>query len=167
MSNATTWQQRLLPRNGWFRVDSAGVPEARLLETVRLHLLPEQDLLRFLRRLSKCFESREPLACEACDIPKGLVESLRRICLARRGQYGLSGAEAESIYQSAAAAKKVTSPGVRLSNQQAADIVVSRELQCLEQLEEYLSRTPMQAIAERAMSVWLKNGLVRRYSRKS
>ena len=155
MSNATTWQQCLLPRSGWFRVDSAGVPEARLLETVRLHLLPEQDLLRFLRRLSTCFRFQETPACEACNIPKGLVDSLRHICSARRGQYGLSGADAESIHRSAAAAKELTSSSVRLSNQQAADIVVSRELQCLEQLEEYLSRTSMQAIAKRAMSVWL------------
>lgn len=160
MSIGATWQQHLLPRTGWFRVDSAGVPEARLLETLRLHLLPEQDLLRFLRRLSTCFRSREPLACEACDIPKGFVETLRRICSARRGQYGLSGASAESIHQSAAAAKKIAS--VHLSNQQAADIIVSRELQCLEQLEEYLSRTSAQAIVERAMLVWLKKGLVRR-----
>ena len=160
MSTAATWQQHLLPRSGWFRVDSAGVPEARLLETLRLHLLPEQDLLRFLRRLSTCFRSREPLACEACDIPKGFVETLRRICSARRGQYGLSGANAESIYQSAAAAKKIAS--VHLSNQQAADMIVSRELQCLEQLEEYLSRTSAQAIVKRAMLVWLKKGLVRR-----
>ena len=61
MSTAATWQQHLIPRSGWFRVDSAGVPEARFLETLRLHLLPEQDLLRFLRRLSTCFKiSRTP-----------------------------------------------------------------------------------------------------------
>ena len=149
----TTWQERLLPRSGWFRVSAAGAPEPRLLEAVRVHCLPEQDLQCFLRRLSTCYRKGEALTCGTHDIPESLSESLQSVIEARRAKYELSGAHSISIHDTAAHARSNGSSAT-LSSQQAASIVVSGELQCLEKLEEFLSSKSPQALVEHCLSAW-------------
>ena len=147
------WQDRLYPRSGWFRVSAAGVPEPRLLEVVRLHCLPEQDLRCFLRRLSSCHEAGQALTCRNEDTPEGFSECLEFIVKARRAQYGLLGAQSKSI-QAIAAHARSAGFSKSLSRQQAASIVISGELHCLEKLEQYLSSVSPGSLAERALSAW-------------
>ena len=159
----TAWQERLFPRSGWFRVSAAGVPEPRLLEAVRVHCLPEQDLRSFLRRLSTC-RNGEALTCGDSDIPAGLSQCLHSVIKARRAQFGLSGGHSNSIHETAAHAKSTYSSAT-LSNQQAASIVISGELQCLDKLEGYLSSKSPQALVEHSLSAWQRKRLCKHKGR--
>ncbi len=149
----TAWQSRLFPESGWFRVNAAGVPEPQLLEAVRLHLLPEQDLSHFLRRLSACLKSGEGLRYKKSDIPIDFIECLRSYIRERKAQYGLSDADSNSIHEIAAHARSTCS-SASLSNQQAASIVISGELYCLEKVEAFLSSLQSNALVERGLSAW-------------
>lgn len=149
------WCDHLLPRSGWFRVNAKGLPEPRLLETVRLHLLPEEALLRFLRRLSASLKSGDHLTCEDGDDPADLIDCLESLCERRRAQYGLSSAEVGSTHSSAVHAKEAFRSAT-LDNQQAASIVVSGELHCLAQLETHLRACTPSAITQQALSFWQK-----------
>ena len=147
------WQERLFPRSGWFRVSAAGVPEPRPLEAVRLHCLPEQDLWRFFRRLSACYRTGKALTCVEHDIPAGFSQCLHFIIRACRAQFKLSEAERKSVHESCSQAKS-TGSSASLSNCQAASIVVSGELHCLEKLDKYISSLSPQSLVEQSLSAW-------------
>ena len=68
-------------------------------------------------------------------------------------QFGLSEAVGKNIHEIAAEAKG-TGSSATLSNHQAACIVVSGELHCLEKLAEYISSRSPQSLVEHSLSAW-------------
>ena len=95
----------------------------------------------------------QALTCRDEDTPEGFSECLEFIVKARRAHYGLLGAQSKSIQAIAAHARSAGS-SKSLSRQQAASIVISGELHCLEKLEQYLSSLSPASLAERALSAW-------------
>ena len=147
------WQQRLFPRSGWFRVSQEGVPEPRLLETVRLHLLTEQEQLRALRRVSTCLRTGEALACDERDVPYGVLCYLQDLCASLRARYSLSKAVEDSVRRAGAHARSTCKSAV-LTNEQAASIVVMGELDCLAQWETGLSSQSPINLVQQAVLTW-------------
>ena len=147
------WQQRLFPRSGWFRVSQEGVPEPRLLETVRLHLLPEQAQLRALRRVSTCLRTGQALACDERDVPYGVRAYLLDLCASLRARYSLSKAGEDAVRRTATHARSTCKSAV-LTNEQAASIVISGELDCLAQWETRLSSQSPINLVQQAMLTW-------------
>lgn len=86
-------------------------------------------------------------------MPTGFRECLQFIIKACKAQYGLSGAQRIRVHETAVHAKR-TGLSASLSNQQAASVVVSGELQCLEKLEDYLTFMSPQSLVEHSLSAW-------------
>ena len=147
------WQQRLFPRSGWFRVSQQGVPEPRLLETVRLHLLTEQEQLRALRRVSTCLRTGKALVCDERDVPYGVRDYLLDLCASLRAGYSLSKAGEDAVRRAAAHARSTCKSAV-LTNEQAASIVVTGELDCLAQWETGLSSQSPINLVQQVMLTW-------------
>ena len=147
------WQQRLFPQTGWFRVSRRGVPEPRLLETVRLHLLPDQAQLRCLRRLSTCLRAGEALAHNDGDMPLDIRDCLMDLCASLRARYLSSTAGEDAVHSTAAHARSAHGSAA-LTNEQAASIVVSGELACLAEWETCLSSQSPHDLVQQALLTW-------------
>ena len=147
------WQQRLFPRSGWFQVSRRGVSEPRLLETVRLHLLPEQAQLRTLRRISTCLRTGEALAYADQDVPLDIRGCLMDLCVSLRAHHSLSTVGEDAVRRTAAHARSVCGSAA-LTNEQAASIVVSGELDCLAEWKTGLSSQSPHDLAQQAMLTW-------------
>ena len=147
------WQQRLFPRSGWFRVSQKGIPEPCLLETIRLHLLPEQAQLQSLRRLSTCLRTGEAVAHDAQDVPLAIRDCLMDLCASLRARHGLFGAGEDAVHRAAAHARSACRSAA-LTNEQSASIVVSGELGCLTQWETRVALQKPRSLVEQAMLTW-------------